>query len=94
MSESTTRMTMAGLKDWLVFQGCEIKPLQEFQAKVILIYNPKTDRSKFLYPPFDKPLKDYTIYKICCELGVQIPDYVKYLKPLHDKINKENNGKK
>jgi len=89
--ENSVKMTKADLRDWVVSEGCEIKTLPEYKANVIYFVNPKTGDEAWIDLPFnDKPLNDYTVFRICCKLRIPVPTYAKYMKPLHDKIEKEN----
>jgi len=86
--KKSSGMTMADLKDWLLSNGCEVSPLPKGKATVLRATNPKNGETKYLYPPYDKPLFDYTVYNICCGLGIQIPKIVEYMKQVHDKIKR------
>jgi len=90
--ENSFRMTKADLYDWVVSQGCETKTLPEYKANVLLFVNPKTGNKGWIDLPIDdKPLRDYTICKVCCDLQIQLPTSTAYMKPLYDKIKKRIN---
>lgn len=70
-------MTINDLIDWAKKKGCEIRPLEEPKGVVIKIYNPENGREKNIFPPFKKPLRPATIFKICVHLGIEIPNEAK-----------------
>jgi hypothetical protein len=81
MDSDSIKMTRADLYDWVCSHGCEITPLSENKAKVIMIENPKNNRKTWIGLPIDNSIvRDYTIYKTCNDLGIQIPTHTTYLK--------------
>jgi hypothetical protein len=89
--ENSSGMTKADLCDWIVSQGCEIETLAEYKANVIYFVNPQNGNEAWLDLPFnEKPLKAFTVCKICSDLQINIPTFAAYMKPLHDRIKKEN----
>ncbi len=96
MSESL--MTRADLFDWIMAHGCNQQPLYEYKAKVIYFINPKTGAKAWLNLPIDeRPVRDYTIYRICLSLQIPIPTQSDYMKEIVEKINdqfkKKNQGR-
>jgi|WetSurMetagenome_2_1015567.scaffolds.fasta_scaffold15430_6 hypothetical protein len=88
-------MTKSDLNDWVLSNGCITIVLPEHKANVIKIENPKTDSVYWLYLPIDNsPIKDYTVYKTCSNLGIPIPNFASYMKPLHEKIEDFHNIKR
>jgi tRNA A-37 threonylcarbamoyl transferase component Bud32 len=85
-------MTRADLYDWLKVHGCTTEPLPEHtRGNVVKIINPKTNRHTYLDTPLNETrINDYTICKICSQLGIEIPDDCKSMKPIHDFIKKKH----
>jgi len=83
-------MTSADLYEWVQLHGCYIEPLAEHKANVLQVTNPNNGTKSYLYLPIDKPIKDFTVYKVCNDLGIPIPDHASYIKPLHDEIKNKH----
>lgn len=85
-------MTKADLLDWVKAYDCEILPLEEHKAHVLKLFNPKTKGDAFLDLPIDdkRPVKDFTVCKVCMRLGIPVPTHAEYTKSLHDKLKKEH----
>jgi hypothetical protein len=79
-------MTVSELFNWLKQHGCEIKPLDEHKAKVIWFTNPKNGKNAYLGLPPREPLGDYTVFMICINLVIPLPEFVAYLKGSEKKI--------
>lgn len=79
-------MTISDLFDWLKFHGCEIQPLEEHKAKVIWFTNPKNGKNAYLNLPPREPLGDFTVFMICTNLVIPIPDFLAHLKGIEKKL--------
>jgi len=89
MSDDTIQLSGLDLFDWVRTKGCEIIPLPEHKAKALLIRNPKNGKEAFLSLPInDKPVRDYTVYRICTRLCIEPPTCTSYLKEIHEEIEK------
>lgn len=87
-------MTRADLADWVMQHGCQVAEFPDVNntASVVRFRNPSTNGRAYLDCPFDeRPVKDYTVYRICTLLGIKIPDHVKYLNDLYDHIERNHN---
>jgi hypothetical protein len=81
-------MTKQDFLDYLVKHGCELIPTKEHEPLVIFILNPHNRQEAFLDLPIDnRQLRDYTILRICTKLCVPVPDQMRYLSDLDDRIN-------
>lgn len=82
-------MTRRELYDYVRAQGCTQRPLSEGKAPVIYFDNPRTGREFWLNLPIDdRPVKDFTVYKMCLELGIPLPAHTSYLDGMQDKIDR------
>ena len=88
---STQVMTRADLFDWVKAHGCDIIPLEEYKAKVIKVVNRKNGNEAYINLPIDdRPVFDFTVCKVCSKLSIPIPRHVEYVKPFHDRLEKEH----
>ena len=88
-------MTKNNLIDWIKLYGCDIIPLPEYKAGVILFKNPKTEGESWIELPVDdRNMKDLTIFRICSDLDIPPPDITLYMKPLNDHIESLHNLKR
>jgi len=84
-------MTPADLLDWIKTHGCEIVPLPEYKARVILFKNPKNNQEAYLNVPPPDRIKDFTIFRICTKLAIPIPTHTEYMKILNEKLKNDHN---
>ena len=83
-------MTRADLYDWVRSHGCDTIPLEEHKAKVIKVVNRKNGTEAYINLPIDeRPVFDFTVCKVCSKLSIPIPTHVEYVKPFHDRSEKE-----
>jgi len=88
-------MTREDLYEWVTSKGCTLLPIPEHKANVIFIENPKNGLEYWLNLPIDnRPVRDYTVYRTCTELGIEVPTCATYMKPLHEKIKNHHSVKK
>ena len=87
-------MTKQELLNWVISYGCLIIPIAEYKARVIMLNNPKTDGESWIELPIDNSkVRDYTIFRICSNLGIPAPDRTLYMKSLDDQIEDTHNLK-
>jgi len=95
VSNGEKKMTRRDLYDWVISQGCEAKPIPEHKAKVIYFLNPNTGAKYWINLPINDTLvKDYTVYRTCCNLGIVVPDHVTYMSQVNDAIEKVDKKRK
>ena len=94
-SNHPTRMTKSDLYDWIRSHNCIQKQLPSYKANVIMFENPKSGREAWLDLPIDdSEVRDFTIVRICGNLGIPYPSYLSYMKTLDDKIQDDFFNKK
>jgi len=83
-------VTRRELYRYIRAQGCNQTALPEIKAHVIYFENPRTGAKAWLNLPIDeRPVKDYTVFKICLDLGIPIPAHTEYMGTLQDQIDQD-----
>lgn len=85
-------MRRADLADWVMAHDCETWEFPEVNnsASVVRFRN-KQDRNMRAYidaPMDERPIKDYTVFRVCTLLGIPIPDEVMHCADTHEQIQK------
>ncbi len=85
-------MTREDVYDWFVVNKCDVEPLSDdLRGNSVKITNPKTKRFIYYTTPInDKPVKDYSVCKMCCQLGVPIPNECKHMEEFTEEIKKRH----
>ncbi len=85
-------MTREDVYDWFRVNKCEVEPLaDDLRGNSVKIINPKTKRYIYFITPInDKPVNDYSVCKMCCQLGVPIPDECVHMAPLTEFIKSKH----
>jgi hypothetical protein len=81
-------VTRRELYRYIRAQGCHQTALPEGKAHVIYFENPITGATAWLNLPIDdRPVRDYTVFKLCLDLGIPIPSHTAYMGGLQDQID-------
>lgn len=85
-------MTRADFYDWLIANKCTIERLPEdTRGNVIKIKSPHSNSYVFFDTPIDeRPVKCYSVCKICQQLYIPIPNHCKELEQLASLIKKKH----
>lgn len=89
-------MQRIDVRDWVTNHGCTIEVLNENnRGNAVKVINPKTGSHVFIDLPFDnKPVKHFTVCKICTTLGIEIPSESQYMSDLDKHITKIHHSTK
>lgn len=96
MPNDEYKMLRVDLFEWVKTNGCTVEPIEEYKARVIHVVNPRTGATAWINLPINnQPVRDFTVYRTCFNLGIPIPDCVDHMKDVHDIIeNKQTIQKK
>jgi hypothetical protein len=86
-------VTRRELYNYVRAQDCFQTALPEGKAHVVYFENRVTEAKAWLNLPIDdRPVKDYTVYKLCLDLGIPIPDHAAYWGDTQDQIDRALNN--
>ena len=86
-------ITRNDLYDWCRAHGCKFETINEntTSGMAVKVINPVTSGYTWLDLPFDeKPVRHFTVYRVCVRLGISVMPNCDHLSGLSDQIDKSH----